>query len=72
MPNSGQKLERLAYRLEKWDPDFRAYLTHLDAKKPVVVGGDLNVGHLDQAGRREEGNGGGGGRERPFTLHVGL
>jgi exonuclease III len=33
--------------LEQWDPDFRAYLSHLDARKPVVVGGDLNVGHLD-------------------------
>ena len=47
VPNSGQKLERLGYRLEKWDPDFRAYLSHLDATKPVVIGGDLNVGHLD-------------------------
>ena len=47
VPNSGQKLERLAYRLDKWDPDFRAYLSRLDATKPVIVGGDLNVGHLD-------------------------
>jgi exonuclease III len=43
VPNSGQKLERLDYRLHDWDVDFRAYLTHLDKRtgKPVVVGGDL-------------------------------
>ncbi|ACO62534.1 predicted protein [Micromonas commoda] len=51
VPNSGQKLERLEYRLKKWDVDFRAYLAHLDGEtrgKPVIVGGDLNVGHLDE------------------------
>ena len=51
VPNSGQKLERLEYRLKKWDVDFRAYLRHLDGEtrgKPVIVGGDLNVGHLDE------------------------
>jgi exodeoxyribonuclease III len=47
VPNSGMKLERLAYRVNKWDEDFRAYLAFLDNKKPVVLGGDLNVGHLD-------------------------
>jgi len=43
VPNSGQKLERLDYRLHDWDVDFRAYLTHLDKRtgKPVIVGGDL-------------------------------
>jgi exodeoxyribonuclease III len=51
VPNSGQKLERLEYRLKNWDVDFRAYLRHLDGEtrgKPVIVGGDLNVGHLDE------------------------
>ena len=47
VPNSGQKLERLEYRLKNWDLDFRNYLQYLDEKKPVVLGGDLNVGHLD-------------------------
>ena len=47
VPNSGMKLERLAYRVNAWDEDFRAYLAFLDNKKPVVLGGDLNVGHLD-------------------------
>ena len=47
VPNSGMRLDRLDYRVDVWDVDFRAYLAHLDAKKPVVFGGDLNVGHLD-------------------------
>ena len=40
VPNSGQKLERLEYRLNAWDVDFRAYLAHLDGEtrgKPVIV-----------------------------------
>jgi exonuclease III len=43
VPNSGQKLERLDYRLHDWDVDFRAYLAHLGKRtgKPVIVGGDL-------------------------------
>ena len=47
VPNSGMKLDRLEYRVRTWDEDFRGYLAFLDAKKPVVLGGDLNVGHLD-------------------------
>ena len=26
VPNSGQKLERLDYRVEQWDPALRAYV----------------------------------------------
>ena len=37
---------RIAYRLQ-WEADFRAYLTALDQKKPVVVCGDLNVAHRE-------------------------
>lgn len=29
------------------DPAFRAYLHRLHAEKPVILTGDLNVGHLD-------------------------
>ena len=43
-PNSQRELTRLAYRME-WERDFRAYLQELDAKKPVVLCGDLNVAH---------------------------
>ena len=31
----------------KWEDDFRAYLMSLDAKKPVVLCGDLNVAHQE-------------------------
>ena len=48
VPNSGMKLDRLDYRVDTWDPAFRAYLDSLDALKPVVFGGDLNVGRLDR------------------------
>ena len=43
-PNSQDELRRLDYRM-KWEDDFRAYLKQLDAKKPVVVCGDMNVAH---------------------------
>ena len=41
-PNSKDGLARLDYRMV-WEDVFRAYLQELDAKKPVVVCGDLNV-----------------------------
>ena len=43
-PNSQDELRRLDYRM-KWEDDFRAYLLRLDAQKPVIVCGDLNVAH---------------------------
>jgi exodeoxyribonuclease III len=33
--------------VREWDETFRGYLRFLDAKKPVVLGGDLNVCDLD-------------------------
>lgn len=41
-PNSQRGLARLEYRMQ-WENVFRAYLQQLDAVKPVVVCGDLNV-----------------------------
>ena len=41
-PNSQRELARLDYRMT-WDDVFRDYLLQLDAKKPVIVCGDLNV-----------------------------
>ena len=41
-PNSGDGLKRLDYR-QKWDRDFLNYVKSLEATKPVVVCGDLNV-----------------------------
>jgi exonuclease III len=29
----------------KWDPDLRNYVKELDAKKPVILSGDMNVSH---------------------------
>lgn len=43
-PNSQDGLRRLDYRM-RWEDDFLAYLKRLDAVKPVVVCGDLNVAH---------------------------
>ena len=45
-PNSKSELERLEYR-QVWEDAFRAYLLELDAKKPVVICGDLNVAHKE-------------------------
>ncbi|MBQ6035991.1 MAG: exodeoxyribonuclease III [Lachnospiraceae bacterium] len=44
VPNSQDGLKRLAYRMT-WEDAFRAYASHLAAKKPVVFCGDLNVAH---------------------------
>ena len=43
-PNSQTELKRLDYRMT-WEDDFRKYLKSLDAKKPVIICGDLNVAH---------------------------
>lgn len=45
-PNSQDGLRRLDYRMT-WDEAFRAYLQKLDAVKPVVICGDLNVAHQE-------------------------
>ncbi len=45
-PNSQNELARLAYRQE-WDAAFRAYVSELAKKKPVVFCGDLNVAHQE-------------------------
>ncbi|XP_050441774.1 exodeoxyribonuclease [Adelges cooleyi] len=46
IPNSGQGLKTLPKRM-KWDEEFRNYLKGLDAKKPVILTGDLNVAHKE-------------------------
>ena len=45
-PNSQDGLRRLDYRMQ-WEDDFRTYLLALDARKPVIVCGDLNVAHQE-------------------------
>lgn len=45
-PNSQNELARLPYRMT-WEDDFLAYLKKLDATKPVILCGDLNVAHKE-------------------------
>ena len=45
-PNSQDELKRLDYRMH-WEDDFRAYLQKLDAEKPVIICGDMNVAHRE-------------------------
>ena len=45
-PNSQDGLKRLDYRMT-WEDEFRDYLKRLDAQKPVLVCGDLNVAHKE-------------------------
>ena len=45
-PNSGSGLKRLEYRQE-WDKAFLSHLKKLEATKPVIVCGDLNVAHTE-------------------------
>lgn len=46
VPNAQNELARIDYRMQ-WEDDLRAYLQALDAKKPVIVCGDLNVAHQE-------------------------
>ena len=44
VPNSGNELKRLDYRMN-FDKDFNIYLNNLRKEKNVIVCGDLNVAH---------------------------
>lgn len=54
-PNSGSELLRLPYR-KTWDRSFLTFMKKLEAKKPVIVGGDLNVAHQAMDLARPEAN----------------
>lgn len=45
-PNAQEGLKRLTFRLQ-WEDAFRAYLQRLDAEKPVILCGDMNVAHQE-------------------------
>ena len=45
-PNSQDELRRLDYRMI-WEEAFQAHLHILDAHKPVIVCGDMNVAHQE-------------------------
>lgn len=70
-PNAQRGLTRLDYRMQ-WEDDFRIYLSALDAVKPVVLCGDLNVAHQEidiKNAKSNRGNAGFTDEEREkFTL----
>lgn len=46
-PNAKDDLSRIPMRTH-WDPAFLSYMKRLEAKKPVIFTGDLNVAHTEQ------------------------
>lgn len=45
VPNSGDGLKRLDYRLSHWDPSLGNHMKELEKSKPVILTGDLNCAH---------------------------
>ena len=45
-PNAQRELARIEHRM-RWEEAFADYLVALDAKKPVIICGDLNVAHQE-------------------------
>ncbi|MEO4054944.1 exodeoxyribonuclease III [Solibacillus sp. CAU 1738] len=45
-PNAQRDLARLSFRI-LWEEKLALYLKQLDAEKPVIYCGDLNVAHMD-------------------------
>ena len=46
VPNAQHELVRLKYR-EVWDKEFLAMIKKLEAKKPIIFCGDMNVAHQE-------------------------
>ncbi len=46
VPNAGEELKRLPYRLQ-FERDLQEYLVALDHIKPVIYAGDFNVAHQE-------------------------
>ncbi|XXG50515.1 hypothetical protein AAC387_Pa02g4511 [Persea americana] len=47
VPNSGDGLRRLSYRVNQWDPSLGNYIKDLEKSKPVILTGDLNCAHQE-------------------------
>ncbi|XP_010672939.1 DNA-(apurinic or apyrimidinic site) endonuclease, chloroplastic isoform X2 [Beta vulgaris subsp. vulgaris] len=47
VPNSGDGLKRLSYRITEWDPSLSQYIKELEKSKPVILTGDLNCAHQE-------------------------
>lgn len=45
--NAKDDLSRVPLRFNHWDPAFLEYVKRLEANKPVLFSGDLNVAHTD-------------------------
>uniref|UniRef100_A0A5B6YGX7 DNA-(apurinic or apyrimidinic site) endonuclease n=1 Tax=Davidia involucrata TaxID=16924 RepID=A0A5B6YGX7_DAVIN len=45
VPNSGDGLKRLSYRIKEWDLSLSDYMKELEKSKPVILTGDLNCAH---------------------------
>ena len=45
-PNAQRELARIHHRM-RWEDAFSDYLIRLDAQKPVIICGDLNVAHKE-------------------------
>lgn len=57
-PNAKDDLSRLGLRHKQWDPCFLEYMKRLEAEKPVIFCGDLNVAHMeDDLARPKENKG---------------
>ncbi|XP_022153969.1 DNA-(apurinic or apyrimidinic site) lyase, chloroplastic isoform X7 [Momordica charantia] len=47
VPNSGDGLKRLSYRITQWDLSLSKYIKELEKLKPVILSGDLNCAHQE-------------------------
>uniref|UniRef100_A0ACD5VS76 Uncharacterized protein n=2 Tax=Avena sativa TaxID=4498 RepID=A0ACD5VS76_AVESA len=47
VPNAGDGLKRLTYRVTEWDPCLGNYMKELEKSKPVILTGDLNCAHQE-------------------------
>ncbi|RLN24144.1 DNA-(apurinic or apyrimidinic site) lyase, chloroplastic-like [Panicum miliaceum] len=47
VPNSGDGLKRLTYRVTEWDTSLGSYMKELEKSKPVILTGDLNCAHQE-------------------------
>lgn len=47
VPNSGDGLRRLGFRISEWEAAVAKYISKLSESKPVVYCGDLNVSHWE-------------------------
>jgi len=47
VPNAGDGLKRLNYRINTWDKTFQNYLMTLSKEKNIILTGDLNVAHRE-------------------------